>query len=60
MKSCDDCGYQEDNWHYCRTLKDDIENCPEFYRRGPRLTCAACGKVTDSVRPFCADCSQNQ
>ena len=25
---------------------------------GPRLTCAACGKVTDSLEPFCDDCKR--
>ncbi len=29
-KTCDICGYQVDNWHNCRTLKEDVENCPEF------------------------------
>jgi len=25
---------------------------------GPRLTCAACGKVTDSLEPFCNECER--
>lgn len=33
IKNCDKCGYKKDQWNMCRDLKEDVNNCPEFYQK---------------------------
>ncbi len=62
--------YDEDNGVFKGTfLPDEKIGFADRYRMKaklevletaePRLTCAACGKVTDSIQPFCDECKQN-